>query len=38
MPASIRSVGVYLVGFASLFLNWHAAATWIVGSVLFPPP
>ena len=38
MPASIRSVGVYLVGFASLFLIWHAAATWIVGSVLFPPP
>jgi ABC-type nitrate/sulfonate/bicarbonate transport system permease component len=38
MPASLRSVGVYLAGFASLFLIWHAAATWIVGSVLFPPP
>lgn len=28
----------YAAGFASLFLIWHAAATWIVGSVLFPPP
>jgi ABC-type nitrate/sulfonate/bicarbonate transport system permease component len=28
----------YLTGFASMFLLWHAAATWIVPSVLFPAP
>ncbi len=30
--------GGYVVGFAALFLIWHAAATWIVPSVLFPAP
>jgi ABC-type nitrate/sulfonate/bicarbonate transport system permease component len=28
----------FLGGFASLFLAWHIAATYIVPSVLFPPP
>ena len=32
------SFGGYLLGFAALFFFWHAAATWIVPSVLFPPP
>ncbi len=35
---SLRGVGQYLVGFASLFLVWHAASAWIVHSVLFPTP
>ena len=38
MRASMRSVGLYLMGFASLFLIWQAASTWIVPSVLFPTP
>jgi ABC-type nitrate/sulfonate/bicarbonate transport system permease component len=38
MNASLRGVGLYLVGFASLFLIWHVAATWIIPSVLFPTP
>ena len=38
MPGAIRSVGIYLLGFASLFLIWHVAATWILSSVLFPTP
>jgi ABC-type nitrate/sulfonate/bicarbonate transport system permease component len=28
----------YAIGFASLFVVWHVAATYIVSSVLFPPP
>jgi ABC-type nitrate/sulfonate/bicarbonate transport system permease component len=28
----------YLLGFASLFLIWHFASTWLLNSVLFPPP
>ena len=35
---ALRSLGFYLLGFASLFAIWHVAATWILGSVLFPPP
>ncbi len=38
MNERLRTVGLYFVGFASLFLIWHAASTWIVKSVLFPPP
>ncbi len=34
----LRSVGLYVAGFASLFLIWHVASTWIIPSVLFPPP
>ena len=34
----LRSVGLYIAGFASLFLIWHVASTWIIPSVLFPPP
>jgi ABC-type nitrate/sulfonate/bicarbonate transport system permease component len=34
----LRDVGLYLLGFASLFLIWHVASTWIIPSVLFPPP
>ena len=34
----LRSVGLYIVGFASLFVIWHVASTWIIPSVLFPPP
>lgn len=28
----------YLLGFASLFAIWHAASTWLLSTVLFPPP
>lgn len=38
MAAALRSVGAYLLGFASLFLIWHIAATWVLSSVLFPTP
>jgi ABC-type nitrate/sulfonate/bicarbonate transport system permease component len=38
MRAGLRSTGVYLLGFASLFLIWHVASTWLLSSVLFPPP
>jgi NitT/TauT family transport system permease protein len=34
----LRSVGLYLAGFASLFLIWHVASAWIIPSVLFPTP
>jgi NitT/TauT family transport system permease protein len=34
----LRSVGLYITGFASLFVIWHIASTWIVPSVLFPTP
>ena len=38
MRAALRNVGIYLLGFASLFLIWHVASTWLLNSVLFPPP
>ena len=38
MARTARGVGIYLLGFASLFAIWHIAATWILSSVLFPPP
>ncbi len=38
MRASLRSLGIYLLGFASLFLIWHLAATFLLNSVLFPTP
>lgn len=38
MRAALSGIGVYLVGFASLFLIWHAASVWLLSSVLFPPP
>jgi len=34
----LATLGGYAVGFASLFLVWHLAAVYVVGSVLFPPP
>src|ERR1700675_1453961 len=30
--------GGYALGFASLFVIWHLASVYLVGSVLFPPP
>src|SRR5262249_61840583 len=38
MSQSLRQFGGYLAGFASLFLAWHVAATYMFASVLFPPP
>jgi ABC-type nitrate/sulfonate/bicarbonate transport system permease component len=38
MRRSLGPLAGYLVGFASLFLTWHIASTWLVSSVLFPPP
>ena len=38
MRASLRGVGIYLLGFGSLFLIWHVLATWVLSSVLFPTP
>ncbi len=34
----LGSVGLYIAGFASLFVIWHIASTWIIPSVLFPTP
>jgi NitT/TauT family transport system permease protein len=34
----LASVVPHLIGFATLFLVWHIASTYIVRSVLFPPP
>jgi hypothetical protein len=33
-----RDYGGTLLGFASMFLLWHVAAVYVVGSALFPPP
>jgi ABC-type nitrate/sulfonate/bicarbonate transport system permease component len=38
MRRSFGPLAGYLAGFASLFLIWHVASTWLVSSVLFPPP
>jgi len=38
MSQRLRSVGMYIAGFASLFLIWHLASTWLIPSVLFPTP
>ena len=39
MPRRLWSqYGGYALGFASLFVLWHLAAVYLVGSVLFPPP
>jgi ABC-type nitrate/sulfonate/bicarbonate transport system permease component len=34
----LRSIALYIAGFASLFVIWHVASTWIIPSVLFPTP
>lgn len=38
MPAWTGRLAGYLAGFASLFVIWHVASTWLLNSVLFPPP
>jgi NitT/TauT family transport system permease protein len=38
MRQSLGRLAGYLAGFASLFLIWHLASTWLLNSVLFPPP
>jgi NitT/TauT family transport system permease protein len=38
MRQSLGKLAGYLLGFASLFLIWHAASAWLLNSVLFPPP
>jgi ABC-type nitrate/sulfonate/bicarbonate transport system permease component len=38
MRQMIGRVGGYALGFASMFVLWHLAAVYVVGSVLFPPP
>ena len=38
MNRSLGRLAGYLGGFASLFLIWHATSTWLLNSVLFPPP
>jgi NitT/TauT family transport system permease protein len=38
MRQALGRLAGYLVGFASLFLIWHAASAWLLNSVLFPPP
>src|SRR5436190_22596408 len=38
MTAGIQRFGTYILGFASLFLIWHVCSTWLMPSVLFPPP
>jgi NitT/TauT family transport system permease protein len=36
--ARLNRIGGYALGFASMFLIWHIAATYLMSSVLFPPP
>ena len=39
MPRDLwNRYGGYALGFVSLFVLWHLAAVYLVGSVLFPPP
>lgn len=38
MKDRVTTIAGFAIGFAVLFLVWHAAATWLVRSVLFPPP
>jgi NitT/TauT family transport system permease protein len=39
MPRRLWSqYGGYALGFVSLFVLWHLASVYLVGSVLFPPP
>lgn len=38
MAGALQRLAVYVLGFASLFLIWHAASAWWLGSVLFPTP
>jgi len=38
MNERVRTVGLYAVGFASLFLVWEVASAYLVKSVLFPTP
>jgi ABC-type nitrate/sulfonate/bicarbonate transport system permease component len=33
-----QKYGLYILGFASLFVIWHLASIYLVRSVLFPPP
>lgn len=35
---SVASVVPHFIGFVTLFLAWHIASTYVVRSVLFPPP
>jgi NitT/TauT family transport system permease protein len=37
-PGLWSTYGGYGLGFVSLFVIWHLAAVYLVGSVLFPPP
>jgi len=36
--AGFNRIGGYVLGFASMFVLWHVAATYLMNSVLFPPP
>ena len=38
MGAALLGGAPYVIGFCSLFLVWHVVATYVVASVLFPPP
>src|SRR5712691_8848811 len=39
MPRRLwNQYGGYALGFVSLFVTWHLASVYLVGSVLFPPP
>lgn len=38
MPSRLATVAGYVLGFALLFLIWHAASVFLVRSVLFPSP
>jgi NitT/TauT family transport system permease protein len=38
MHSSVGKIAGYVAGFSSLFLIWHACSTWLLNSVLFPPP
>ena len=37
-PGGSGGYGGYALGFVSLFVIWHLASVYLVGSVLFPPP
>jgi NitT/TauT family transport system permease protein len=38
MRENLGRIGLYLLGFLSMFVLWHVAAVYLVSSILFPPP
>ena len=37
MPSRLGKIGLYALGFLSMFVLWHVSAVYLVDSILFPP-